>query len=264
MWWLHFCHQPNKNLSSTKTDVRVKNFQHSLWVAKLQVCGLKAKVGHLIEKEGVSLQHDDVTDSSDICTELSTSIDKSYLAEFPQQIWGEEKKYNSLKDKRQTHPPAYKCFFPQTISRSLFAAKRTNPLLIHLCLRCSLTSKLCGCKVWGWRSKYMDIVTLVHSICGNMSLFPSKFLVCRGVSYPPTGIYYLCTASNTTSDVSNFVLDLLMVNTRRLCQHRRTWSIACCHVRTWVLKAGFSIVLYCLANTLSNSSVLSRCMHTLC
>ena len=73
-----------ESLSFSEKDTRLKNLHHSLQIVKQQVHRLRAKIGQLLENEGVSPQDDDGTDMPDIFTECSTSIDKRYPTESAQ------------------------------------------------------------------------------------------------------------------------------------------------------------------------------------
>ena len=77
-------HTSNRNLSSAEKDTYMAE------ESEQQV------IGQLLENEGVSLQDDDATD---IFTECSRSIDKRYLTESPQRIFGKSSSTLETRDR---------------------------------------------------------------------------------------------------------------------------------------------------------------------
>ena len=76
-------------------------------MTKQTVRRLEAKVISLIEKEAIPLQEPDNADLSTLTCELSSLVAGKFPPESPQRIfWDQQRKYNSLKDKRQMrwHP----------------------------------------------------------------------------------------------------------------------------------------------------------------
>ena len=95
-------HTPYKNLSSTEKDTRLSNLHHTLKLLKQRISRLEAKVKRLTESQGLSLTEDDAADLSVVFREVSSTVDEIYPPDSPQRIfWDQQKKYNSLKDKRQ-------------------------------------------------------------------------------------------------------------------------------------------------------------------
>ena len=100
-------HTKYSNLSPGEKDSRLSNLHRSFRLVKQQVRRLEAKVGRLIEKEGISLEEEDATDLSAIFNEVGPTVNKSYPPDSLQRIfWDQQMKYNNLKDKGQMrwHP----------------------------------------------------------------------------------------------------------------------------------------------------------------
>ena len=100
-------HTPYKFLSTAEKDQRLRKQHCSIRLLKQQVQRLEAKFEQLIEREGVSLGEDDAGDISTIFDEVHSSSVTTFPHDSPQRIfWDQQRKYNSLKEKRQMrwHP----------------------------------------------------------------------------------------------------------------------------------------------------------------
>ena len=99
-------HTRYRDLTPAEKDERMKNHR-ALKVSNQKVKRLQAKVDKLIANEAVYLQNSDAADISHIVTEVSPIVEDTYPLNSPQRVfWDQQKRYNSLKDKRQMrwHP----------------------------------------------------------------------------------------------------------------------------------------------------------------
>lgn len=100
-------HTRYQDLTPAEKDERMKSLHRALKVSNQKVKRLQAKVDKLIANQSVCLQDNDAADISHIITEVSPVVEDRFPLNSPQRIfWDQQKRYNSLKDKRQMrwHP----------------------------------------------------------------------------------------------------------------------------------------------------------------
>ena len=85
------------------------------------------KVTNLIDKEGLSLEEEDVGDIVTVINEMDGRVQETYPEDSPHRIfWEQQKKYHSLNEKRQMkwHPLVLRfALYLKYISSSAYRAK---------------------------------------------------------------------------------------------------------------------------------------------
>ena len=95
------------DLTPAEKDERMKNIHRTLKVSNQKVKRLQVKVDKLITNQSVRLQDSDADDVSRIITEMSPVVEDTFPLNSSQRIfWDQQKRFNSLRDKRQMrwHP----------------------------------------------------------------------------------------------------------------------------------------------------------------
>ena len=95
------------DLTPAEKDKRMKKLHHALKISNQKVKRLQTKVDKLIANQSVRLQDNDAADISRIIAEVSPVVEDTFPLNSPQRIfWDQQKRFNSLKDKRQMrwHP----------------------------------------------------------------------------------------------------------------------------------------------------------------
>ena len=100
-------HTRYSDLTSAEKDERMRNLHRALKLSKQKVKRLQDRVDKLIAEESVHLQNSDTTDIAQIVKEVSPVVEEKFQLNSPQRVlWDQQRRYNSLKDKRQMrwHP----------------------------------------------------------------------------------------------------------------------------------------------------------------
>lgn len=97
-------HTNYSNLTKDELIDRLKNVQKSRKAIRSRCAKLARE---LIKKDGVKVTDDDESDIQALIDEVAPDVEEKYGEDSPQSIlWHEQRKYNSLKNKRQMrwHP----------------------------------------------------------------------------------------------------------------------------------------------------------------
>ena len=100
-------HTRYRDFTPAERDERMKNLHRTLKQMNQKVKRLQVKVDKLISDQAVHLQDKDTADLSSIISEMSPVVVDAFPPNTPQHIfWDQQKRFNSLKDKRQIkwHP----------------------------------------------------------------------------------------------------------------------------------------------------------------
>ena len=100
-------HTKYSTLTHSEKDLRLKNLRQSLKVTKMQLKHMEAKAEKIVERDAIDLLPRDTEDVSAMFNELNQSVQDDFPEDSPQRVfWNQQKKYHSLKDKRQIrwHP----------------------------------------------------------------------------------------------------------------------------------------------------------------